>query len=211
MGTQEPYRRLEQFELDAGNLALDFANTMDWHASDDPVETIPSYMHLIAWAHQSGVIDDSEADHLAGEAARRPADANRALARTRAAREAMFRIFRARASGVAPEPRDLRLFNRSLRRALAHLQIDSNKGELTWSWADKDVELERPWWAVARAAADLMVSPEARRVRMCADERCGWLFVDTTRNRSRRWCSMESCGNRNKARRHYARARPQED
>ena len=60
---------------------------------------------------------------------------------------------------------------------------------------------------VVRDAADLLTSRELERVGRCADERCGWLFVDTSRNRSRRWCSMESCGNRAKARRHYRKSR----
>jgi predicted RNA-binding Zn ribbon-like protein len=62
-------------------------------------------------------------------------------------------------------------------------------------------------WPVVRDAADLLTSKELNRVGRCADERCGWLFVDTSRNRSRRWCSMESCGNRAKARRHYRKSR----
>ena len=61
-------------------------------------------------------------------------------------------------------------------------------------------------WPVVQSAVDLMTSPELDRVGQCADDRgCGWLFVDTTKNRSRRWCDMRDCGNRAKARRHYAK------
>ena len=72
--------------------------------------------------------------------------------------------------------------------------------------------LERVVWPVARSAADLLTSDLLSRVRRCEDDRgCGYLFIDTSRNRSRRWCSMESCGNRAKARRHYARQKDHTD
>jgi len=75
------------------------------------------------------------------------------------------------------------------------------------SWPAADY-LDRPLWPVARAAADLLQSEQLERVGECADDRgCGYLFLDTSRNHSRRWCSMESCGNRAKARSHDRRTR----
>ena len=58
---------------------------------------------------------------------------------------------------------------------------------------------------IIKSAADLLVSPELKRVKQCADDFCGWLFMDKSRNNSRRWCSMKDCGNRAKAHRHYLR------
>jgi predicted RNA-binding Zn ribbon-like protein len=63
---------------------------------------------------------------------------------------------------------------------------------------------------VARAAADLLVSPERALVRECASGTCSWLFVDRSRTHQRRWCSMKTCGNRAKARRFYTRRREAE-
>ncbi|MCL4370559.1 MAG: CGNR zinc finger domain-containing protein [Chloroflexi bacterium] len=62
-------------------------------------------------------------------------------------------------------------------------------------------------WPVARSAGELLTSSELGRVRKCAGYPCGRLFLDTSRNQSRRWCDMKSCGNLAKARRHYARIR----
>src|SRR5207302_22567 len=73
--------------------------------------------------------------------------------------------------------------------------------------AAEEETLDRMLWPVIRSAADLLVSGEAQRVRRCASETCDWLFLDTSRNHSRRWCDMSGCGNRAKARRHYARAK----
>jgi predicted RNA-binding Zn ribbon-like protein len=78
--------------------------------------------------------------------------------------------------------------------------------EFAWDWAEDPDSLDRVLWVVARSAGELLTSDQLDRVRQCADDRgCGYLFLDTSRNRSRRWCSMESCGNRAKARRHYQR------
>ena len=78
----------------------------------------------------------------------------------------------------------------------------------TWEWAKYDQDLDRPLWPVARTAADLLTSGRLDRVRECPGaDGCGWLFYDTSKNGSRRWCSMEGCGNVAKARRLYARRR----
>lgn len=76
-----------------------------------------------------------------------------------------------------------------------------------WGWDDAAPALDRPLWPVARSLAELLTSDELPRVRECAADNCAWLFIDTSKNRSRRWCDMAVCGNRAKARRHYARAR----
>jgi predicted RNA-binding Zn ribbon-like protein len=60
-------------------------------------------------------------------------------------------------------------------------------------------------WPIVDAAADLLVRGEPERIKTCGSATCGWLFLDLSRNRSRRWCDMKDCGNRAKARRHYAR------
>jgi predicted RNA-binding Zn ribbon-like protein len=77
----------------------------------------------------------------------------------------------------------------------------------SWDWTRRGETLERPMWDIAQSAADLLTSGQLHRVRQCGDERCGWLFFDRSKNRSRRWCSMDDCGNRAKARRHYRRSR----
>jgi len=80
-----------------------------------------------------------------------------------------------------------------------------------WDWHEADGALELPIWIVARSASTLLVSQGLRRVRECAGEKCDWLFLDASRNRSRRWCDMAACGNRAKAQRNYARRRGSTD
>jgi predicted RNA-binding Zn ribbon-like protein len=84
---------------------------------------------------------------------------------------------------------------------------DTAVGGFAWDWAGAEDALDQMLWPVVHDAAGLLTSEELDRVGQCDDDRCGWLFLDTSRNRSRRWCSMEDCGNRAKARRYYERKR----
>jgi hypothetical protein len=95
-------------------------------------------------------------------------------------------------SGLAPRP---------------SFELAPSGDSFVWEWHEADGALELPIWIVAQSASDLLVSSELGRVRECAGERCDWLFLDASRNRSRRWCDMAACGNRAKAQRNYARRR----
>ena len=188
-----------------GRLSLDFTNTADWHASDHPVEFLTSYSDLVAWSQHVGILTEHRAQRLLKEAARHPVDASAVLERAIALREAIYRIFSAISHGHPPQAADLATFNAELSGALAQSRIVSTAEGFTWDWADAEEALDWMLWPVVHDAAGLLTSEELDRVGQCADDRCGWLFLDTSRNRSRRWCSMEDCGNRAKARRHYKR------
>jgi predicted RNA-binding Zn ribbon-like protein len=102
---------------------------------------------------------------------------------------------------------DLRTLNRAIGRAMSHAGLTPSRGRFEWSWPEAPLDLDRVSWWVARSAAELLTSPDLTFVRECAGYDCGWLFMDTTKNRSRRWCNMSTCGNRAKGRRHYERRR----
>ncbi|MGE5123146.1 MAG: CGNR zinc finger domain-containing protein, partial [Acidobacteriaceae bacterium] len=121
-------------------------------------------------------------------------------------REAIYHIFSHRYAGKPIPKSALALLNRLVREAMAHRQLVQSGDEFHWSWTPDAEGINLVLWSVAFAAAHLLASPMASRVRECEDDRgCGYLFVDMSKNHSRRWCSMESCGNRAKARRHYSR------
>jgi predicted RNA-binding Zn ribbon-like protein len=190
-----------------GELALDLANTIDWRLSDRPVDLLATYEDLLRWARHTGAITDAEGRDLARRARARPKEAAAVLARAVALREALYRIYAASAAGSRAATGDLELLNGELATALARLRVAEAKGEFVWEWRDGEGALDRMLWPTARAAADLLVSGNLGFLRECAGEGCGWLFLDTSRNRSRRWCTMEICGNRAKAKRHYEQTR----
>lgn len=192
------------FSFDSGAVCLDFANT----TSDRPrctSDKLTDYGRLVAWGLQSGTLAAEEAEQLGRTALRNPGGATRAMARARALRESVYRIFSSRAAGTDPAGEDLTRLNRSLRQAMRHLRVGRRDSGFLWCWANDQGRLDRVVWPVARSAADLLVSDDLQWVRECASEACSWLFLDHSRTRRRKWCDMSSCGNREKARRHYRR------
>jgi predicted RNA-binding Zn ribbon-like protein len=199
----EPYL----FDLDGGRACLDFANTRSSSG-----EHLNSYLDLVAFADQSKLITPPDVGWLQAHAGRNPAGAEAVLARATRLRNALQSIFSRLAAGQAPPETALAVLNGELAGSLGHARVQpaDAPGELVWGWRDRALDL--PLWPICRSAADVLVSESERRlVRECGAGDCAWLFVDTTRNRSRQWCSMRSCGNREKARRHYQRQRASRD
>lgn len=194
-------------KLLGGRLCLDLANTVDWHASDEPHEWLTDSGELIAWAAHAGALTGGEAEAVARRARRRPEEADVVLARTIALREALYRLFGAVAHGRPAREDDLAVLNRELVAVGRWAGLVARGEGFSWEWRGEGDAPERLLWPILRDALDLLRSEELGRVGQCEDDRCGWLFVDRSRNRSRRWCAMEDCGNRAKARRHYRRAR----
>ncbi|HKX31674.1 MAG TPA: ABATE domain-containing protein [Blastocatellia bacterium] len=185
-----------------GDPALDLANTVDWRTGDHPRELLNSYVDLVAWGQHTGLLAKREASRLLDEALRHPVLASRALGQALELREHLYRLFSAVVKGQQVKDSDLEFLNRSLPEAMSRLKIGRRNGGYDWTWSG-EVALERVWWPVVRAAAELLTSGDLKGLRECPGEGCGWLFIDQSRNQSRRWCSMEVCGNRAKARRHY--------
>jgi predicted RNA-binding Zn ribbon-like protein len=190
-------------------LCLEFANTVRWHASAAPAETLHSYADLLSWAQQNGPLPARDIERLAQLAGSEPARAADVYERAVALREAIYRIFVAHARGGAADAEDLALLNGELARGLAHARLAPGDAAYTWGWAGEAAHLDAPLWPVVRSAAELLTASRLlERVGQCADDRgCGWLFLDLSKNHSRRWCDINDCGNRAKQRRHYARAR----
>ena len=122
------------------------------------------------------------------------------LAQAHALREAVFEVFSATAREASPAPAPLEVVNEYLPEAFARLRLRSDGSAFHLELMRED-SLDRPLWQVVRSAADLLISDRLDRVRECAAENCSWLFLDQSRNRSRRWCDMTVCGNRSKVRR----------
>jgi predicted RNA-binding Zn ribbon-like protein len=206
----------------ADDIGLSFANTAEWHAGPDPEEGLTSYEKAVRWAQRSDVLSDSQARSLLAHADAHPGRQTEALRRIIALREAVYHIFSAVAGDRPPDSRDVELLNAELTAALMHLRLvpvpeaepdpatgNGQKGprRFVWAWTDMEDHLTSLLWPVARAATTLLTSPDLGRVRECAGNPCGWLFLDTTKNASRRWCDMAECGNRAKARRYRERKR----
>jgi predicted RNA-binding Zn ribbon-like protein len=138
------------------------------------------------------------------EARRHPHQAAAVLARAKDFREALNTLAGAIEAGRQPSADVLKTVGDCLAAAYVKGRLVPHEGALQWVASAED-DLERIIWEVARAAGRLVVSPRLVRVRSCAADDCAWWFVDDTKNRSRRWCDMKLCGNREKLRRFRAR------
>ena len=186
-----------------GRLCLNFVNTLDWRGTAHPVEFLDTYHDLVVWSRHVGTISDQEAQRLSQKA---KADASRGALVLRDAielREVIYRIFAPIAEGMAVAEGDLIIFNRYLGAAMQSSQIIQQKENFIWNTSGDLQKLDWILNPLVRSAADLLVSVERKRVKKCSDPACGWLFLDISRNRSRRWCDMRDCGNRAKASRFY--------
>ncbi len=195
--------------LVGGHLALDMCNTVAGRGADGvPLgEKLRSYGDLLEWGKMDGLVTAQESSRLRALAAEDPGSAARVLDESIRIREALFRLFAAVAHHEPVPPDPLATFNEALADTAGRRRISAHGTRLEWRWASPDVPaLGEPLWPLVQSAADLLMSVDPRRLKVCAGEGCGFLFLDQSRNRSRRWCDMADCGNRAKARRHRQRA-----
>lgn len=200
---------VEQISLRGGRICVDFVNTVDDRATAHAVEYFTSYADVVAWGHHTGLLSEERARRLLAEAERHPKQAHAVLTHVVTLREALYRAFRAAAEGTPAAAADVDAINEALSHAMARARLIPADDGYVWAWEEDNTALDAPLWPVVRSAAELLTSPELHRVHLCSGVDCGWLFLDTSKNRSRRWCAMEGCGNRAKARRHYQRTRAQ--
>ena len=187
-------------------MCLDFVNTNDWHASSQPVESLFNYADLVKWCQKAGLFTPAESQELRRQAGMLPVEAGAILDRAIALREAIYRILTAHVNQTPASSADFDLLNAEIAAAAKSWKLVPAMDGFAWEWDTRLDNLALMLGPIARSAADLLTSPELYRVGICADEDgCGFAFFDTSRNRSRRWCSMEDCGNRAKAQRHYQR------
>lgn len=197
-------------DLKSGHPALEFTNTVNNHASVHPGETLFEYGDLLNWMKRVGLMDRGQIQKLGKRATYQPDKATAVFSKSLELREALYRIFVAQTRGKGPAIADLAILNSNLVRLTSSARVVHRLGKFEWQWNFDETALEAPLWVIALSAVDLMTSENYKRMGQCADEEgCGWLFVDTSKNHSRRWCDINDCGNRAKQRRYQQRARKQ--
>ena len=203
----------KQFKLLGGHPSLDFINTVGGWISNPGRsaprdyrdvalrEKLDTYADLVAWSRHAGLLNERSAKQLLRTAERQSSAARSVLRRGLKLREALYRLFRSVIEGWRPQPADIERLNEELYIARSHQSLVRTGGKLELSWDTSDEALDRVLWPLAASAAELLSSGNLSRLRQCGGEDCGWLFVDTSRNRSRQWCEMSVCGNLAKVRR----------
>jgi len=186
-----------------GHPCLDFVNTVGGrvlHTDTVLREKLTDYRTLAAWTQRAGFLSVPEFRQLERAARRNPQRAARTLARAVRLREALYRIFSSLLERRPPRKADIDALSKELASARSRERLIASASGFVWAWDHAEDTLDLPLWCVSQSAADLLTSADLGRLRRCGGHQCGWLFLDTSRNRKRRWCDMKDCGNRAKVR-----------
>jgi predicted RNA-binding Zn ribbon-like protein len=189
-------------------LCLDFANTLAWRGSE-PSESLHDFAELVRWctAKEMPMPGDDASERARRWSERHPEEAAAIFDDAIAIREAIYRIFFAMAAERTPDARDVAAVNRAIGGAPARRVLARADKGFGWRVDREGFSAAGLLAPVLWSAGDLMVGPDAARLRYCSNDKCLWLFLDDSKNGSRRWCSMQACGNRAKAHRHYLKTK----
>jgi predicted RNA-binding Zn ribbon-like protein len=186
-------------------LCVAFADTRYWRGSAPATETLNGLGDVLAWCVEAKSIDAHAVTTLEAWANRHGSEAARLFDETIAARETIYGLFSAAAAGRDVAARDVEALNRLLAAAPARTAVAVDEGGALWRLPPAAPTAASLLAPVLWSAGDLLVGQRLARVRLCANDKCGWLFVDDSKSGTRRWCAMRACGNRAKAHRHYMR------
>ena len=182
---------------------LAYANTLFWRGRDQPTETLNDFSDLLKWLENTAGVSAASSRGIARWSRAHPVKAANVFADAVALREAMYRSFAAQAAAEYPRPTDFALLQRALAQAPARQRLAPADGGYAWTIERLQPSAAHLLTPILWSAGDLLIKGARGNVRRCANSECVWLFIDASKNATRRWCAMASCGNRAKARRHY--------
>ena len=196
------------FKYVGSDLSIDLVNTVDWTDRGLVEDRLTDYVRLTRWAEGAGLVAPRQASQLRALAAAQPRVAERVHREAGELRWQLRQLFTSVERGERLDRlAELQPFNVALRAAMSRLELAPSPrsaepgAPARWGWRDASTRLDSLLWPVIRSAAELLVSDDAARIRECGGVDCGWMYVDRSRNGLRRWCQMETCGNREKQRR----------
>jgi predicted RNA-binding Zn ribbon-like protein len=193
--------RAGSLTLVGGELALDFANTSSARGLDAQQDHLQRPEHVVQWAQHAKVLPPDDAQWLTQALTAEPALGARLIAEALALREDVYQLGAAVAAG-RPAPRErVEALAHAHARALAAGALTPIGANFGWAWRARETPVEAILGPVSLSALTLLQQADLTRVKQCQGEKCGWLFFDATKNKSRRWCEMEVCGNRAKQKR----------
>lgn len=206
-----------KFNLIGGDPSLDFVNTAGGRISNPQKKNgrdyfnafysdkLKSYGDLIAWSLEVGLIDEKEAKKFLRMSKDSSKAAEAVLKRAVNLRESLYRLFKSSIENWQPELEDLKILNLEFTEACKHQKLSFEKSGFVFEWIDRANALELMLWQISKSAVELLVNGDLSRLEHCRNDVCNWLFLDTSRNRSRQWCVMKDCGNLAKVRRFRAK------
>lgn len=189
---------------------IQFTKTRGWEVLDPAAERLGDFPSLLRWAAERDIVTGVDLAVLARRAAEHPELATELVVRAHALRDLLYRLLSPIGAGRHPPAEAVEQLNQAWRSVALQRSLQPDGAGFAWTWRAvdaRDAPLDRVLWPVIHSAVELLTAPELARLKLCDADDCGWLFIDASRNRSRRWCDMSDCGNRAKVRRFRARRR----
>ncbi|MET7256064.1 CGNR zinc finger domain-containing protein [Dyadobacter fermentans] len=196
-------RTLENLQMDGGCLAFNFINTVNTRKPAPEFEYLKTFGDLLTWSEKAGSLDGMRLQALREHVAEKPEDASIALNDAIDAREMLYGLFSAIAAGNPPDAAVTNAFNRRLSESFQSIHVKFGPASAEIHLNGEDVALNEPFIHVMKSAIDVLTREDIRRIKECP--RCGWLFLDTSKNGKRKWCDMNVCGSREKSLEYYYR------
>lgn len=196
-------RTIDTLQLDGGCSCFDFINTVHSRVEEERHEYLETYADLLEWCRYTELLPEERLKILSKQAKGDLQEARKAMTEIIDAREMLYRFFSAVAAGETIASQDLGAFNSRLSESLSKLRFTADDGKLHPGWKTGDPDFGEPLWRVMKSAYDILTEEPFDRIKEC--EACGWIFLDQSKNKSRRWCSMQTCGSIHKAKKYYRR------
>ena len=201
---QYPPSRAAVLPLVGSELAFDLTNTTSGRGGPRWLEHLQSAQNVIDWARHAKVLTEKDHRQLTRRLAASPRLRSQLLVRTIELRDLIYAIGRAIASRAAPRGREMDRLVQIHADCLARARLVAALATFAWVWDPAEQPVEAILGPVALSAMTLLSGSDLSRIKQCPGDHCGWLFFDTTKNKRRRWCEMEVCGNRAKQKRRRA-------
>ena len=197
-------RTVETMEMDGGWLCLDYINTIRHRFETPQQDYLEEYGQIVTWFLRKQLITSHEATLLRKHLRTLPAIAAHQFCIE--ARETMYQLFLAVIHQKKPEVPVQEHFNELVKEMcqVRTITIEAHQ-TVQEGWAKEPERLQYPLYPVIKSAYELLVSDLLRRVKEC--QACGWLFLDKSKNGSRRWCNMQTCGSSAKSKRYYRKTK----
>lgn len=202
-------RSIETLSLDGGCICFDFINTVHSRTEESVYDYLVEYQDLLDWCRRMELLPKEHIQRLEEYVKNKPAEGEEALQEIKAYREMLYSFFSAVAEETTVEDSDLVKFNTLIAEALSRIRFTMNGKKPVPGWEEKEINLYEPLWRVGKSAYEILTEQPVERIKEC--EACGWVFLDKSKNRSRRWCNMQTCGSAHKARKYYHRKKKSKD
>jgi len=199
---------VKKWKFIGGRLCLDFVNTVGGRKKQEKKpfpgdiileDKLQNFNDLVAWGKDSGVITEAERKYLLNTYEKK--EHEKFFKKAVELRESLFKIIYNLINKKEPEESAIQILNREYSAANANKKLVYAENKIERRFSKDPLNPDYLVWLIAESAVKLLSSDLLSRVKICSGDDCGWLFLDTSKNKSRQWCDMRDCGNLAKVRR----------